>query len=363
MMGYARCRAEGFSPERFTTALTEGRIRLTDVRRTGPVLMEFTVSAAALPRVRRQAEEMGYRLEVTRCGGLAWTMGRLWQRKALLIGILGALLLLAGISERILLIEVQAPPEWDEAEILNVVAGYGIAPGLRRADADRNGAAEAVLTAFPEAAWCGVEIYGVKATVRLKPMTPGPDEVIDWNEPSDLFAAADGIVTRIEAAAGRAMVKVGDRVRKGQLLVDGEGKAAVARIWADVWETRCGAALTRRTEIVPTGQELSERELLIGETVVTGKHEEIPFVHYEKTITEKRLGPLVWRMTEVREIVYTERPVEEETAKKLALDRALSGVDPKTLKEYRALYGKTDDMMTAEVFLCREIEIGQKKKR
>lgn len=70
-------------------------------------------------------------------------------------------------------------------------------------------------------AWAGVEIRGVKLTVSIEDSISVP-KLIQSNQPYNIVAERDGLIVKMEVYAGNALVKEGDTVRKGQLLVSGK---------------------------------------------------------------------------------------------------------------------------------------------
>ena len=68
--------------------------------------------------------------------------------------------------------------------------------------------------------WAGVSLKGTKLTINLAKRDPLP-KLVPMSEPCNLVAAKDGVIKQVIALRGIDMVKPGDTVVKGQLLVSG----------------------------------------------------------------------------------------------------------------------------------------------
>ena len=72
-----------------------------------------------------------------------------------------------------------------------------------------------------QAAWVGVEIKGVKLFITIKDSIE-PPVLIKNNESFNIVAERDGLVKSMEVYAGRPLIKEGETVKKGQVLVSGK---------------------------------------------------------------------------------------------------------------------------------------------
>ena len=74
-------------------------------------------------------------------------------------------------------------------------------------------------------AWIGIEIDGTNAIVKIVEADSKP-EIIDENDYCNVVASKDAVISKISAQNGTLMVKEGDQVKKGDILIAGwmEGK-------------------------------------------------------------------------------------------------------------------------------------------
>ena len=68
--------------------------------------------------------------------------------------------------------------------------------------------------------WIGIEFKGTNAIVKIVEATKKPD-IIDEKYFCNIVASKDAVITRIVVQNGTAQVKVGDTVKKGDILIAG----------------------------------------------------------------------------------------------------------------------------------------------
>src|SRR5699024_9448559 len=83
-------------------------------------------------------------------------------------------------------------------------------PGL-----DERTVGNKVLLQIPELSWLSINLYGTRAEVLVREAVQAP-EVVDASEHGSVVARASGIITKVEALTGEAVVEVGDTVLEGE---------------------------------------------------------------------------------------------------------------------------------------------------
>ncbi len=96
--------------------------------------------------------------------------------------------------------------------------GFGVGSFMPRTDVDA--VENAVMTASDEIGWISINVHGMIALVEVIPTKQTP-EVIGEETPQNLVAATDALLTEIVVENGRSLVKRGQVVKKGDLLVSG----------------------------------------------------------------------------------------------------------------------------------------------
>jgi len=96
--------------------------------------------------------------------------------------------------------------------------GFGIGTYVPSVDFDELHAS--YLLMYDDTAWISVNVRGTHAVAEIRE-TELPEKTVDEKHPHNLVAAEDAVIYSIEIHRGTPMVKVGDLVKKGELLASG----------------------------------------------------------------------------------------------------------------------------------------------
>lgn len=270
LLGFAEIRVRGEPIRFFRRAIGHGitlhRLRF---RKEG---LEAEVPLESLPILQGEATALGLELQVLRTGGLPLWLRRLRRRPAFLTAFLLFLFGYIVLGSLIWQVRVVGVGAQDAARLRRVAAELGLRPGVLRALVPAPDIARR-LRQLPGIEWVGIRFFGVDAYIEAVPALPEPSPR-QTGTSQDLVATRDGIVTRVVVFRGSALVRPGDTVLRGQILIRGEegmSERAAAEsgetpgppipvqaeglVWARVFETvttRLGRFATRWE---PTGRQ------------------------------------------------------------------------------------------------------------
>lgn len=105
-------------------------------------------------------------------------------------------------------------------KILRAIERCGVTVGTRSLSFDQEVLRNHVLLELPDISWLSVNIRGCTAHVQVVERKR-PPEIVDRSVHTNVVAARDGLVTKVEALDGQALVLAGSTVTKGQLLISG----------------------------------------------------------------------------------------------------------------------------------------------
>ena len=253
LRGSVRLEVEGAFPERFLNLCAQRGILFWNVEWMETTRLRLTVTR----RGSRQVAALGERTLciVTPAGrkGMPYFLARFKKRYAFWVGMGLSMAAVCVLSSFVLTIEVKGNTTVPTAQILTELRRQGLGIGTFGPGLDERTVGNKVLLQLPQLSWLSINLYGTRAEVLVREAVKAP-ELVDAQEYGSVVARASGIVTRVEALTGEAVVKVGDTVLEGETLISGtvhlEGPAysdkpeigqiqvrASGRVYARTWRT------------------------------------------------------------------------------------------------------------------------------
>ena len=253
LRGSVRLEVEGAFPERFLNLCAQRGILFWNVEWMETTRLRLTVTR----RGSRQAAALGERTLciVTPAGrkGMPYFLARFKKRYAFWVGMGLSMAAVCVLSSFVLTIEVKGNTNVPTAQILTELRRQGLGIGTFGPGLDERTVGNKVLLQLPQLSWLSINLYGTRAEVLVREAVEAP-ELVDAQEYGSVVARDSGIVTRVEALTGEAVVKVGDTVLEGETLISGtvhlEGPAysdkpeigqiqvrASGRVYARTWRT------------------------------------------------------------------------------------------------------------------------------
>ena len=331
--GYVILQIEGVYPERLVSLLEAQTVPLWDVHRPRPGALVCTLPARDFPRLRSLNRRCRCRVHILKKGGWRFRLRRLWHRRVLVLGMAVLLLVTHWASRRVWFVEVQGCERMDEAVLLEALREQGICQGRDLCKLPLSDLADFVAARYEELAFVELHVDGVFLRIRAREAL-AEGERLDQNVPCDLVSTREGVITKVSAYGGRAQVKVGDRVKKGQLLIAGRVTArdgsmtytthAYGEVLAAVLYKAQVEAPKTQVEWAETGEESPCAALYLGKWKLLERA--CPFEEGElaEEVQELSLSPWPIRVCRGtwREKVKAERTLTEAERKEAALFEA-----------------------------------------
>lgn len=263
--GYVKFSARGVFVERFLNLAVHHQINLWNAVKHET---EFTgcTPVKSYYQLRPYAKRAHVRLRVLERHGLPFLLQKYHKRLGLALGALIFIVFLFGMGNFIWDIEIQGCEEISEGEILDTLEENGLKigafiPSLNARDLERT-----TLLAVKRLAWIAVNITGSTVTVEIRERTMPPEMYLDDDKPCNIVARATGQILSIDVYEGAGMIKAGDTVMEGDLIVSGiiedsKGKTQIKHARAQViarteYSTQIEVPMTQ-TVRTPTGESKS----------------------------------------------------------------------------------------------------------
>ena len=264
-VGWVRVRLLGAVSGRRLTALSQA-MPLRDVRTVRGGL-ELDVRAGDLNALRHVLRGSGVRMRIVRRFGMARVRRAARRRAALVLCAAAAALVLGGLSQTVLGVSVVgARDEAQRTALLETLRACGVRPGVWAAGVDREAVAGEVLRSCPGLTYAAVRQKGFSMELYVVQAAAAP-EVFDPDAPVDVVAVTGGLVTRVVTLSGEALVRPGDTVVPGQVLIRGTERMPHARgaVTARTWAVGRGEAALRVETLTRTGKSTVQTQIVAGE--------------------------------------------------------------------------------------------------
>ena len=331
--GYVIIQIEGVYPERLASLLEAEGVPLWDLHRAHGRALVCTLPARDFPRLHGLNRRSRCRIRILKKGGGRYALRPLWRRRALVLGMAATLLLFLWGSHRVWFVDVRGCERMDEAVLRQALREQGICPGRNLRRLPLSDLADFVAAQYEELAFVELHVDGIFLRVRAREAL-AEGERLDLSNPCDVVSTRDGIVTKIAAYGGRAQVRVGDKVKKGQLLIAGHVTArdgsmtytthAYGEVLAAVLYRAQVEAPETLVEWAETGREAPYAALCWGDRKLLERA--CPFDYGDLAEAERTLSldpwPLRVRRGVWREKEKAERPLTEAERKEAALFEA-----------------------------------------
>ncbi|MCL2857255.1 MAG: sporulation protein YqfD [Oscillospiraceae bacterium] len=219
LRGTVRFEISGVLLERFLSLLAWERIPVWDVERRGQTLTGC-VHAADYRRLRPLAKKAGVRLRLQKKAGLPFKKRRLKKRHGLLVGLGIFALFLFGMTRFIWTIEVVGNEIIAEETIIQKLEEVGVRPGVLRRGINVREVERLTMLGVRDLGWIALNIDGSSIYVVVNEAIPTPPN-IDPRTPSNIVAAYPGQLIEMRVYQGQPMLKQGDAVYEGQVIVSG----------------------------------------------------------------------------------------------------------------------------------------------
>lgn len=190
-----------------------------------------------LKKLKAACEKRRIEVHILSLNGLPYIFSKYRKRIGLFAGgILSVLLVLVSLNV-VWRIEISGNDELGTREIEELLAENGFALGTFISHADLTFIENGVMQSEKRIAWLSININGTVANVEVRETRKKSESS---RTPTDLVAVRDGKIERIEAYNGNCLVKVGDVVHAGDVLVSGvyqneKGDYRVTRAEGDIF--------------------------------------------------------------------------------------------------------------------------------
>lgn len=382
LLGYVRVEIEGYFIERLINLCSNKSILLWNSKRKKATLLVTNVSIKDYRNIVKIAKQTKCRIKIKAKKGLPFIFNKYRKRKIFFVFLFLVSIAILSLSNFIWNIEIVGNNNISKEEIINTLQEEGLKTGTLKAKINTKEIINKIRLERNDLAWIGIEINGTNAVVKIVEADKKP-EIIQEDEYCNIVATKPGIIVKTNAINGTSLVKEGDVVKEGSVLIGGwlEGKYTGIRyvhangnVEAKVWYEEKQKVDLNQVISRQTGNEENKYSVKINNFQINFYKTLSKFQKYD-TIGETKKIKLFSNFYLPIEIVkITNKELVEETvqyskeeAKTKATENAKKLLDEKIENKENLLntyinYNETDEYVEAQLIYEVLEEIGTKEK-
>lgn len=339
IIGYVIISVEGYFLEKFINICTHRQIRLWNVKwqKNSKLLMKISIKDFRM--LRPIAYRTKCRVHIIRKKGVPFIINRYKNRKAFVVGAGVCVIIFFIISSFIWDISVSGNSSISTEVIMEKLNENGIKLGALKYSINPDDAVDNMMLEIDELARISIELRGTKVNVIVNERVK-PPELVKKDVPCNLVAAKDGVIYSIIAKEGLEMVKVGDTVTKGQILITGtvenKNKEAMPLLVHSMGVVKARTwyqASAKVEDVIVEAKRTGLKKDMYSFVLFTKKfklfHSKIPYNNSEHIEIKRKMSigqnlALPFEMIIDRYYEYTleQNQIDIETAKRMATEKA-----------------------------------------
>lgn len=296
--GYVIISVEGLTLERLLNLAATNNIYLWDVKRHNNIMIEMKTTLLGFKELKSIVKKVGCKIEINQKKGFPFFCERLKQRKMLTMGFILFCIITFLLTSTILKIEVIGNEQTPKEEIITFLENSNVKVGKYKYKIDKDEIKGKLLNEFNYFSFVSLKIKGTVLTIEIREQDLSPEKV-DRSIPCNLVAKQKGIIVKIITKNGKDLVKKGDVVEEGKLLITGVIDNEINEDIMLVHAEGEVLALTRYSSVVKsyiinqeekfTGKIYKQKGLKIKDKGLKFLKGEIPFENYKEEVVEKDL--------------------------------------------------------------------------
>ena len=337
LIGYIRINVEGFYIEKFINICRQNGIFLWGIKREKASIMHTNISIKDFKKIKRITKQINCRVHIERKKGLPFFLDRYKKRKIFVIGLIAILLIIFGTSNFVWNIEVVGNEKINKDELIQELKEQGLEIGTPKRKINKNEIINTIRLKRNDVSWVGINIKGTNVTVKIVETEEKP-EIINQDEYCNIVANKDALIQKIDSTKGTSVVKEGDLVKKGSILIGGwmEGKYTGVRyvhgagkVMGKVWYTETARVQLKEEKIEKTGKEEKKYKINFNNFQINLYKTLSKFEKYDTIYTDKKVKifsdfylPVSFTECNNFEAISKTEEYTQEEAKNIAIERA-----------------------------------------
>lgn len=297
LLGYVNISVEGYFIERFINICRSKNILLWNLKRKKSSYLYANIAMKDFKKLKEIAKKTKCRIKIEDKRGIPFLLHRYKKRKIFAILLVVIIAIILGLSNFVWNIEVTGNEAISKEEILANLEDEGLKLGKLKSSINTKSIINSIRLKRDDIAWMGIKLVGTNVVVEVVEADPKPN-IVNEEDYCNIVSDKMGVITKIIASNGTALVKEGDIVKQGDILIGGwlEGKYTGTRyvhssgeIQAKVWYSKKEKMQLSVEENKLTGEEEKGYRLCINNFVINFSKKLPKFENYDTIITSNKL--------------------------------------------------------------------------
>ena len=250
IFGYVRVEVEGYYIERFINICQNKKILIWNLKRQKGVKLYLNIGIKDFKKLKNIARKTNCKIKIKKKKGIPFVLHRYKKRKIFAIFLIIIAFAIYTSSKYVWNIEVQVDDDIQIEQVAEDLADLGLKKGVLKSKIKTDKLINEFRLKRNDVSWIGIDLKGTNAIVKIVKADEKPD-LLDNSEYCNIVASKSGIITKIIAQNGTAVAKVGDEVKKGDILIAGymEGKYTDKRFLHSLGEVQAKISYKKRGKI------------------------------------------------------------------------------------------------------------------
>ena len=225
IFGYVRIEIEGYYIERFINICQNKKILIWNLKREKGVKLYLNIGIKDFKKLKQIARKTNCKIKISKKKGIPFILHRYKKRKIFVLFLIIIAFAIYTSSKYVWNIEVQVEDNLQIEQIEENLADLGLRKGMLKSKIETDKLINELRLKRNDISWIGIDLKGTNAIVRVVKADEKP-ELLDNSDYCNIVAKKSGIITKIIAQNGTAVVNAGDEVQAGDILIAGymEGK-------------------------------------------------------------------------------------------------------------------------------------------
>lgn len=200
-------------------------------------LLRGEIAASKTYLLMETARKARAQVSIAEKKGLSFTLLRYKGRYGLIAGLILGVTMVFLLSNTILKIELTGGLPLSEERLMEMLADNGVSVGRFIPAINMKSAEQSIIRSDPRISWVALRVSGSRVVAEVEGVKPH-EPLVPNHIPSNITAARDAQIVRVEAMEGRSKVKPGDTVAKDDLIISGTYTDVHGVVWVSHAEGR-----------------------------------------------------------------------------------------------------------------------------